>query len=175
MKKIAVILGSNSDLKYCRAGLSFLSDIEAEEQISVTVFTRSHLRNTMSLLNLIKELSVSIDVIIAGAGWASHPASFIDAFLRNDLGNAKLPVIGVAFEDKDNPRHSVAAQLSITEVPGTQVIMADDERNPFIGEYGFFLACQRAVFLDFKQLTLPERKVPKNFSLKEALEIASVV
>ncbi|MFA5644568.1 MAG: AIR carboxylase family protein [Patescibacteria group bacterium] len=172
-KKIAIILGSKSDLIWpagqCFGGLLFLTDFP---EIEVTVHIRSQHRNTLDLQQVLKELSDNkVDVIIAGAGWANHLTGCVDAFLRYELKNDFTRVIGVAFEDKNNERHTQAAILSITEVPGTQVIF----RKEFIGDHGLYRACQLAVspeLDDLPAIKLPTAKPPEDLSLAEALALS---
>ena len=82
-----------------------------------------------------------------------------------------MVVIGVAFEDKENDRHTQAAFLSITEVPGTQVIFEDDG-FPNIGPLGFERACIFAIDEELPKLKLPEPKPIMDLALEEALEIS---
>ncbi len=165
MKKIAIILGSRSDLKQCLEGLKLL---KKQSKFKVMVHIRSQHRNTLSLQKLLLELSfLKVDVIIAGAGWANHLTGCTDAFLRYELKNNFTRVIGVAFEDKNDERHTQAAILSITEVPGTQVIYKD-----FVGPNGFLKACELAISpeLDtFPDIKIPDPKAAEDLSLDEAI------
>jgi hypothetical protein len=78
----------------------------------------------------------------------------LDAILANDLKNTNVHVIGVGFEDKKNPKHTLAAEYSISEVPRTRVIYADADGN-FVGSYGFIRACEFAIRGELPVLTLP--------------------
>lgn len=171
MKKIAIILGSKSDLGQCLKGLKIL---QANSEFHVTVHIRSQHRNTLSLQQLLTELNASkVDIIIAGAGWANHLTGCVDAFLRYELKNNFTRVIGVAFEDTQNERHTQAAILSITEVPGTQVIYQDTTSEHFIGPFGFYRACELAINPELDELLpgikLPIAKPPEDMSLSEAI------
>jgi len=169
MRKIAIIVGSASDLKQCLEGLKFLrGDIEN----AVTIYVRSQHRNTLSLQKLLHGLPDWADVAIVGAGWANHLTGCVDAFLRYEIKTTKLPVIGVAFEDPQNSRHTEAAILSMTEVPGTQVIYRD-EKGIFVGPNGFFHACQFAVAGKFPVIKLPPPKEPQDLMMGQAIELAS--
>jgi phosphoribosylcarboxyaminoimidazole (NCAIR) mutase len=166
MRKIAIILGSESDLSQCDKGFKLLSNSETEV---VGVYIRSQHRNTPSLQQVLAELSqMKIDAIIAGAGWANHLTGCCDAYLRYTLRDDKIVVIGVAFADEKNLRHTQAAVLSMTEVPGTQVVYKDSDKV-FVGRDGFFRACKMAIN-ELPKIKLPEPKPPIDLSLVEALE-----
>lgn len=170
MKRVAIIIGSASDLKQCLEGLEFLNK---QENLTVSVFIRSQHRNTLDLQQLMWELPRLADVVIVGAGWANHLTGCVDAFLRYTVRTTKVPVIGVAFEDKQNSKHTRAAILSITEVPGTQVIYQDKE-GIFIGTNGFLRACALSIDESFQvDIILPEHKKSSDLTIQEAIYLAS--
>lgn len=147
-RRIAVMIGSDSDLPQCQSGLLFLQQASDEGRVDVSggIRTMSVHRNLPAVLRYLEERHKwnDVDVIIAGAGWAAHLPGVIDAYLGYALGDRRIAVIGVGFEDPEDSRHSVAAELSISEVPGTRVIHRDDY-GQFVGSDGFLRACQRAV------------------------------
>lgn len=172
MKKIAIIIGSESDLKQCRSGLEWLSDHKNLAEV-VGVYISSQHRNTGLTQQLLRNLVNSdVDVTITGAGWANHLSGCCDAWLRYTMRTTKMPIIGVAFEDPKNERHTQAAILSITEVPGTQVIYKNYAGEKFIGSPGFLAACIMAVEQPLPVINLPEPKRSRDLSLAEALIIA---
>lgn len=65
--------------------------------------------------------------------------------------------------------HTQAAILSITEVPGTQVVY-ENGNGPFVGREGFFQACRMAAILELPKIKLPEPKPTVDLSLEEALK-----
>jgi phosphoribosylcarboxyaminoimidazole (NCAIR) mutase len=145
-RRIAVVVGSDSDLPQCAAGLEALLTFEERSEIEiVAVFTMSIHRNMAAVLRHLKQWheQKTVNVIIAGAGWAAHLPGMIDAYLRYELKDTHTVVFGVALEDDENERHTLAAQLSISEVPGTQLVF-DDHEGQFVGEYGFRRACIQA-------------------------------
>lgn len=169
MRKIAIIVGSQSDLSQCLQGLEYLKRFE-KNIVVVGIYIRSQHRNMEAVKELLIELvNMRIDIAIVGAGWANHLTGCCDAFLRYHLRSTSFPIIGVAFDDPKNGKHTQAAILSITEVPGTQVIY-QDEIAPFIGPGGFLRACQFAVETEvFLPIPLPEPKKALDLSLEEAL------
>ncbi|QQG52963.1 MAG: AIR carboxylase family protein [Candidatus Falkowbacteria bacterium] len=175
MRKIAIIVGSKSDLSQCHGGLEFLKEHQNSHpgEIEVVgIYVRSQHRNTLETQELLRELAnMEVDVAIIGAGWANHLTGCCDAFLRYTLKNDHLVVIGVAFEDKENERHNQAAYLSITEVPGTQVIFEDDD-FPNVGPLGFSRACVFAVDEELPEIKLPAPRPTMDLALEEALEIS---
>lgn len=104
------------------------------------IYTASAHRNPFEVFDIVRKLSEKqMDIIITGAGWAAALPGLVDAILRA-LGNDKTLVVGVAFEDELNPEHTLAAQLSIKHVPGTQVFRLAN----YAGAYGFLSACEYA-------------------------------
>lgn len=170
-RKIAIIIGSKSDLAQCYSGLEILDKCDQEVEV-VGVYIRSQHRNTLDAQKLLEKLTeMEIDVAIIGAGWANHLTGCCDAFLRYTLRNDKLVVIGVAFEDKDNDKHTKAAVLSMTEVPGTKVVF-DDNDLAFVGASGFARACLLAATKELPKIKLPSPKEIQDLTLKEALELS---
>jgi phosphoribosylcarboxyaminoimidazole (NCAIR) mutase len=178
MRKIAFITGSKSDLSQCGRGLQLVQEYMDNNPGEIQIagfYVRSQHRNTLDVQELLRELvAMEVDVVIIGAGWANHLTGCSDAFLRYTLKNDRMVVIGVAFSDKadkDNEQHTQAAILSITEVPGTQVIYKEGGQV-FVGEAGFVAACSFAVCCELPKLKLPEPKPTMDLSLEEALEIS---
>ena len=171
---MAIIVGSISDLSQSDKGFKFLNTVQDKVDV-IGVYVRSQHRNTLDVQKLLKELvQKKVDVIIMGAGWANHLTGCGDAFLRYTLLDDRIVVIGVAFEDAGNPMHTEAALLSITEVPGTQVVF-QNENGPFKGREGFFQACKVATEKELPKIKLPEPKPTRDLSLQEALEVASAL
>jgi len=165
MRKIVIIIGSVSDLKQCRTGLLFLEDLNAEV---ISIYVRSQHRNTLDVQELLKRIHSEADVAIIGAGWANHLTGCCDAFLRYTLKTTNMPIIGVAFEDLENQKHTQAAILSISEVPGTQVIY-QDEKGEFIGPDGFYRACKFAMMGKLPTIKLPSPKEIMDLDLTQAI------
>ncbi|MFH1427253.1 MAG: AIR carboxylase family protein [Patescibacteria group bacterium] len=172
MLKIAVIIGSDSDLPQCLDGLEYLQSCEEQKEIEVWgVHTLSQHRNTLNLQDVLKGYSKNklVDALIIGAGWANHLTGCSDAFLRNIQRDKHIKVIGVAFSDPDNQKHTLAAELSITEVPGTQVIFNNNEGEKFIGSEGFLKACQFVESIKNENIKLSSPKKSKFRTLEEAI------
>jgi len=159
MKKrrtIAIIHGSDSDLDQMLEGLEYLfAKVVAGLADVLWVDCTSQHRHTPLVEENLKayhEAPVELcpDVLIIGAGWAAHLPGCSDAFLRYTLQDDQIVVYGVAFEDLKCPRHTQAAELSITEVPGTQVVFKG------IGSAGFLQACIDAVKEDLPTIVLKD-------------------
>ncbi len=172
MRRIAIVIGSDSDLPQCLSGLLFLKQAQDEGKIEVSgdVHTMSVHRNLPVVLRYLEERHKwnDIDVIIAGAGWAAHLPGVLDAYLGYALGDRRIAVIGVGFEDPEDARHGTAAELSISEVPGTRVIFRD-EGGHFLGSDGFLRACQYAVSGDIPDPKEMKPRPTQNRTLDEAL------
>lgn len=167
-RKIAVIVGSVNDLRQALEGLMHLQNCK---NIEVYVYVRSQHRNTLPTQILLRDLSQrGFDVVITAAGWANHLSGCSDAYLRYTIRNSRLVVIGVALEDKEIQKHTDAARLSISEVPGTQVVFKD-EAGQFVGPLGFSRACKFAATRELPKITLPEPKPTMDLTLEKAIEI----
>lgn len=171
MGRIVVIVGSLSDLSQARKGLELLLKMQDRECIMVDVYIASQHRNTEQLQLLLKSLARSYNsplVIIAAAGWANHLTGCVDAFFRYIIKNFSINVIGVGFEDKKKI-NTQAAYLSMACVPGTQVILDNGDKAPFMGKVGFFKACEFALKGEFPKITVPKKKKFIKFTLREAV------
>jgi phosphoribosylcarboxyaminoimidazole (NCAIR) mutase len=173
-RKIAIIIGSKSDLNQCVDGLQFLKKCKSESEIEIIgIYVRSQHRNTLQVQLLLQELEKNnVNIIITGAGWANHLSGCCDAYLRYELKNTKIVILGVAFEDPLNGKHTLAAELAISEVPGTQVVY-EEKTKQFIGSKGFLNACIFAVAGKLPEIKLPAPKPPMDLTLEEAIEIVS--
>ena len=174
MKKrtIAVLIGSDSDLKQCEQGLKLLQEAEANGEIKcVGVYTGSIHRNTERvLLMLTREFQLAeVDILITGAGMANHLSGMCDSYLRYQLNNVSTSVIGVAFSDAKNSINTQAAKLSVSQVPGTQVVF-QDAAGQFVGADGFARACALAVTGPLPDITEPLPKKTSERTIEQALE-----
>lgn len=168
MRRVAILVGSDSDLQQCKKGFRFLVRATKAERVEVVeIITASIHRNTEFVLEKLRSLIGKVDVLIVGAGWANHLTGTVDAFFRYTLKDETIVVLGVAFRDPKNPIHSMAATLSITEVPGTQVVFEE-----FSGDEGFFKACKFAVEKALPTITAREPKPSITRTLKEAIKVA---
>jgi len=125
-------------------------------------------RNTLDVVQKIRELAGKIDVIIVGAGWANALTGLVDALLRYAF-RAELPIVlGVAFTDANDARHTAIAILSILDVPGTRVVC-----NHYVGAEGFYEACKFATEGELPKIKLPDPKPTAIMTLAEAIQAAS--
>ena len=167
-RKIAIIVGSVNDFKQALEGLMYLQNCIG---IEVHVYVRSQHRNTLPTQILLRDLARrGFDVVITAAGWANHLSGCSDAYLRYTLRDSRLVVMGVALEDKEIQKHTDAAKLSISEVPGTQVVFKD-EAGQFVGPLGFSRACKFAANRELPKITLPEPKPTMDLTLEKAIEM----
>lgn len=175
MRKIGIMIGSESDLPQCIKGLEFLESAVANAQIQFTFFDVNSIhRHTLLVLDALKAYHEGdfgsrndVNVLIVGAGAANHLTGCVDAFLRHTLRDYRILVYGVAFEDEKNPRNTQAATLSITQVPGTNVIFRD-----YVGSEGFYRACKDAVNDDLPPIELPSSKPHFRWTLQKAIAMA---
>ncbi|MEK7142667.1 MAG: AIR carboxylase family protein [Patescibacteria group bacterium] len=176
MRRIAVILGSQSDLPQCHGGFTLLQQacterkIELVGDVQITSIHRAA-EDTLAQVREYHDSNNPPDVLIAGAGWAAHLPGILDSYLRYEVADIQIVVVGVAFEDNDNPEHTQAAKLSISEVPGTQVVFGD-AAGQFVGADGFWRACQFAIDGELPTIILPEPRPPEHLTLEAAISAA---
>lgn len=102
---VAIITGSESDLKVMKGTISTLEKLEIPYELSVL----SAHRCTEEVLKYIKEIEIKgYEVIIAAAGKAAHLPGVIAA-------NTSIPVIGVPVETSD--LGGMDSLLSIVQMP----------------------------------------------------------
>jgi 5-(carboxyamino)imidazole ribonucleotide mutase len=82
--KIAVIVGSKSDLPKIESGISILESFS----ISFEIIVASAHRNPRKVMSIAKKADKNYDLIIAGAGMAAHLPGVIASYTT-------LPVIGL--------------------------------------------------------------------------------
>jgi phosphoribosylcarboxyaminoimidazole (NCAIR) mutase len=169
------MIGSRSDLGQCAQGLK---DLRAAHQdglitiVSYCVEVSSIHRATEDTLELLRSYHADPEpiILITGAGWANHLSGVCDAYLRYHLLDTKVVVIGVSFEDLENNTHTLAATLSVSQVPGTQVVFSDCGEQ-FVGHIGFQHACQLAIEGKLPDIKQPKPKPHETIPLDEAIEI----
>ena len=91
MKKVAILMGSDSDLPIVEKGISVLSDYKIPFEVHVYSAHRTP-RETSEFVSSAKERGFG--VIIAAAGMAAHLAGAVAA-------NTTLPVIGIPISCKN--------------------------------------------------------------------------
>lgn len=180
-RKIGIIVGSESDFTQCVEAVHYLMNAEKNGLIEVITpdpdkkfIVASVHRHKPYLFSevipfLIRE---KVDAVICGAGWAAHLIGMVDSDLRYDQRNDHITVIGVAFVDEKEPRHTLAAVLSIGDVPGTQAVF---EEKTHVGSMGMLLACKIAVEGRLPEITLPDptKKPHGTYSWEDVLRIAT--
>lgn len=176
MRRIAIVLGSRSDLSQCLKGLEYLRGAREGRLVDhpeIRISSAHRLTNeTLRWLGECSRAERPPDVIIAGAGWAAVLPGLCDAHLRHDLNDTRIVVLGVAFEDPENERHTQAAELSLTDVPSSQLVHSD-EQGLYRGDEGFLRACQFAVEGALPAIRPADRsRSPETLSLEEAIAAA---
>lgn len=179
-RNIAVDLGSKSDLPHCLPGLEYLrtqqtlGHCKVDESGAIIGSIHRH-HGIISGQTLPYLIEAKVDVIIAYAGKAAHLPGMLDAILRNDYHDEHTVVFGVAGVGNGEEFllgfdiDTLAAQLSICRVPGTNVVF-DRERS---GSDAFLHACRMAV--EMPELpTIKRGKIPDYMamSLDQMIELA---
>lgn len=181
-KRIAVMVGSDSDLKQGREGFKYLEQQQEDNRVKVLgIYTNSIHRNMFAVFfNLIILWLRGVNVIVVGAGWAAHLPGMCEAFLRYVLRNKKIKIVPVAFEaaqsdledEKKVQKRNDAAILSISEVPKHQMALLNNNEVCF-GAAGFLLACKMACEFIFADIVLPKSMYSSKRTLAEVLEKTS--
>lgn len=174
--RIGIMIGSDSDLPQCFEGLKFLDQAVMDGKAEVVVvFTNSihrHRKQTLKNLHALTrkspEQTAWVDRWIIGAGKANHITGMCESELRYEMRNDSVYVIGVAFKGKTREA-TLAAILSIAEVPGSQVIF---DRKRHVGSIGFTNACRDAIYGEFPGIKLPSIPPTATRSLEGAIHAA---
>lgn len=126
-RKIAVLIGSRSDLKHIRSGINALRIAKMRGLIDWDrLDICSAHRNPEELRTLLATYSnIGIDAIIAVAGKLAALFGDVDAHLRNVLGITETRVIAVPLKG-NTERSSLAALYSVLEVPNHKLIFKDE-------------------------------------------------
>ena len=105
MNKIAVVMGSDSDLKTLKPAVDILNEFGIETEVCIL----SAHRTPMEMMEYAKKAeSKNIKVIVAGAGGAAHLPGMIASL-------TSIPVIGVPVESKT--LKGIDSLLSIVQMP----------------------------------------------------------
>lgn len=171
MKKIVVIIDSKDNIAQCQAGLRYLQEQINAEQVDpqLVVHILSCKLNKSQLICLLEYLVKQFrpDVIIAGSSGAECLAADIDASLRADFQDLKIPVFGVGFTQKDDGKNNMAARLCNECSPQTQVVF-----NHMMGQAGFLNHCVTAVTKPLPALRPVDIPGVLHLTLDQALELA---
>jgi phosphoribosylcarboxyaminoimidazole (NCAIR) mutase len=165
--RIATMFGSDSDLDQAVEAHEFLLQLADNGRVGLfDEWTNSIHRNPVDVLIRLSILIGQVDAIIVGAGWANQLTGCANAFLRNLFEDNHIVIFGVAIADPKNSIHTQAAILSITELPGSEVVF-----NNYVGAEGCLRAAKDAASGIYPIITLKEQKPAVRRSMKEALEI----
>lgn len=165
--RIATMFGSDSDLEQAVEAHDFLIQLADDGRVELfDEWTNSIHRNPIDVLFKLAFLIGKVDAIIVGAGRANQLTGCANAFLRNLFRDSYIVIFGVAIADPKNSLHTQAAILSITELPGSEVVF-----NNYVGAEGCLRATQDAASGIYPVITLKEQKPAVQRSMREALEI----
>lgn len=159
-RRIGAIVGSDSDLKQCVEGIEFMLNKHLYGKVNLAWFdTASQHHNPLELQGILTEYfkmpaDQKVDVLIVGAGWANHLSGCTDAFLRKTLRDDHIVIIAVAFEDKADQDHTLAAVYSIKYVPGLKAVFKN-----YVGTEGFLQACRDAMEMELPKIDLQPAKL----------------
>ncbi len=139
-RKIEIVLGSESDLNQTLGGLEVLKNSGVPYRVHII----SCHRNPEDLRLYARDEVTEEMILIAAGSKAFALPGVLQSWLQ--YFGKKLVCIGVALEGK-TPKASVAARLSIEELPGNPVLLQNG--NAYFGFEGFAAACRDALTKDF--------------------------
>ncbi len=122
-RKVAVILGSDSDLPQVRKGLELLDEMQVDYDLRIL----SAHRTPEDVREFSRNAHDSYDVVIAGAGGAAHLAGVVSS-------QTALPVVGIPIETR--ALGGLDSLLSTVQMPGGVPVATVS-----IGEAGALNAC----------------------------------
>jgi len=138
---IEIVVGSESDMPQIEGGLDALALYGAIYHLHIV----SCHRNPDALRRYVNDMVPDGKVVIAAASKAAALPGVLQAWLWNF--EKDVPVLGVALRGKTE-KASQAARLSIEELPGNPVVLADGE-TAYFGAEGFVAACKAAMTVEF--------------------------
>lgn len=139
-RRLAVLLGSESDRGVIDDALAITEERHQHALRRRDLHIVSCHRNPSDLRTFVEKHGNDYDAIIACGGKAFALPGVLDALLA-DRG-VNVPVIGVALGSPGS-RSLLAAQLSISELPGTPVVTDELTGEPYTGIDGFLEAYDR--------------------------------
>lgn len=135
-KRIALVFGSQSDIP-----VAGLLTPEMLGGAGVLVNIISCHRNPSEVDEFAQDLQ-DVDVVIAAGGLAFALPGVLDAWLHK--WQKCIPVVGVAF-GQEGSQELLAAQLSISQLPGQPVVMDEMTGEVYSGREGFREALARVL------------------------------
>ena len=156
---IDVVIGSESDLPQVQDVLAEVEEWPGAGTVRLHVCS-CH-RNPEMLRMYLKELT-DVDVVVAAAGKAAALPGVVKGWLGH-FGKDQIPVIGVGLEGQSCDDND-AAELSITQLPGSPVELARDGRAYF-GTHGLMAALQAAVSDEFLPKTIHPKQAKFNLEV----------
>ncbi|MBW2647690.1 MAG: AIR carboxylase family protein [Deltaproteobacteria bacterium] len=156
IKKLAIILGSRSDLPKVEDVIRRLR--EKYSDLTIDVHILSCHRNPIDTYTFVfTDNCKGAQAILYAGGKAFAAPGIIKAFI--EAANLDIPVIGIALGEKDSKALN-AAILSIEELPGTPVVMKEDGAA-YVGPDGLEEAFERIVAGNLPALKKKAGKPPE--------------
>lgn len=162
-RNLSIIFGSRSDIAKVKETLKALEDGEFLSGIAENVqyHVVSCHRNPFDLMRFVAGGCGGTDAIIAVGSKAFALPGVLDAFLY--AHGRTIPVIGVAL-GKIGSADRAAAELSISELPGTPVVMDEVNKKVYAGEQGLRDALHRVAFAELPPLR-PRKVAEAEFNI----------
>ena len=148
LTKVAIMLGSRSDLPQLESVIKHLQDEHSNIQIDKHILSCHRNVNDLNLF-VFRDNCMGAEAIFYCGGKAFAAPGVLKANI--DAANQDIPVFGIAL-GKEGSKSLQAAILSIEELPGTPVMLKEDG-SAYVGANGLVEAFERAVIGN-----LPEAK-----------------
>lgn len=160
-RTVAIVVGSESDLPAVRQGLRAKRGVSSLND-NFTVNVVSCHRNLDALLTFARRCD-GVDAVVAAGGKAFALAGVLDALLHINGSGKNIPVVGVAL-GKSGSEELLAAQLSISQLPGTPVVMDELTGTVYSGPEGIENALTR-IFAGELPPPKPRTEKPARFDI----------
>lgn len=176
--RVAIFLGSKSDLSQCVEGLKIFRRAIMNGSVEIVrvvergyiIINSIHRHHQTAVINLKKLVAMGVDVIVVGAGKAAQLPGMLESILRYEMRDNHVRIIAVAFKGKTR-KSNQAALRSIDEVPGNQMIFTVRHH----GRKGFTAAIRKAIKGEFPEIILPKEIPDEYFTLNEAITFGETI
>lgn len=157
-RKVAMVFGSESDVSGVSSELAIAEKYWHSHFLDrFDVHVLNCLHNPLELVNFAESGCGGADMVIAAGGKSFALPGILDANLY--AHNKRVPVIGVALGTPGTDDF-LAAQLSISKLPGQPVVM-DEKHGVYSGGEGLSQAIARATFGEVPPIFPREKKEAK--------------
>jgi phosphoribosylcarboxyaminoimidazole (NCAIR) mutase len=167
LPRVGTMFGSDTDLDQAYEAHMYLIEQAKLARVELAnEFTNSIHRNPVDVIANLSKLIGLVDALLVGAGWANQLTGCVNAFLRNWYRDYHITIFGVAISDPYNPVHTQAAIVSITELPGSEVVF-----DNYVGQVGCYRAAKDMASGIYPIIKRKEQKPAVTRTMHEAAQV----